>query len=62
MPHGSILGPLFFFVCINDLAIGSKFNDKLFADDTLLFTVAEGSTTAANDISHDLDLTQFGPG
>lgn len=39
MPKGSILGPLFFLVYINDLTENWKCNVKLFADDTSLFTV-----------------------
>ena len=57
VPQGSILGPLFFLGCINDLAVGLKCNVKSFADDTSLFTVVEDSNTAANDMNHDLDST-----
>ena len=41
------------FPCV---AVGLKCNVKLFADDTSLSTVVEDSITAANDMSHGLDL------
>ena len=50
MLQGSILGPLFFLVYINDLTVGLKCNAKHFADDTSLFTVVPASNMAANDI------------
>ena len=56
VPQGSILGPLFFLVCINDLTADLKCNVKLFADDTSLFTVVHDSNTATNDMNHDLEL------
>ena len=56
LPQGSILGPLFFLVYINDLAAEVKCNVKVFADDTSLFTVVEDLNSAASDINHDLEL------
>ena len=56
VPQGSILGPLFFLVYINDLTADLKCNVKLFADDMSLFTIVHDSNTATNDMNHDLEL------
>ena len=56
VPQGSILGPFFFLVFVNDLTENFKLDVKLFADGTSLFTVVENSKAAANDTNHDLEL------
>ena len=42
-------------MCINDLPDGLKFNIKLFANDTSLFSVGRNKEESASDITNDLD-------
>ena len=56
MPQGSILGPLFFLIYINDLVDNISSEAKLFADDTSLFTVVCDIDIAANKLNRDLEI------
>ena len=52
--RGSILGPLFFLIYINDLFDGLTSNPELFVDDTSLFSVVQNIYSTANDLNSDL--------
>ena len=51
---GSILGPLLVLVDITDLSGGISSNEKLFADDTFLFSVIDSVDTSVNELNNDL--------
>lgn len=50
----SILLLLLFLIYINDLADGLMSNAKLFADDTLLFSVVHNVKTSADEVNNNL--------
>ena len=54
VPQGSILGPLFFLIYINDLSDNLSSNPKLFADDTSLFSVVHDKNISAKELNNDL--------
>ena len=56
VPLGSVLGPLFFLVYINDLVDNISSDAKLFADDTSLFTVVYNDEIFATVLNNDLNL------
>ena len=54
VPQGSTLGPLPFFIYINDLSDGLEALAKLFADDISLFSKVYDSNVSARQLSNDL--------
>ena len=56
VPQGSVLGPLFFLVYINDLVDDLSSDAKLFADDTSLFTIVYDENIAAEQLNNDLKI------
>ena len=53
VPQGSILGPLFFLIYINDLSDDLVSTVKLFADDTSLFSAARDSNISAYELNNE---------
>ena len=54
VPPGSILGPLFFLVYIDDLPNSLLSNPKLFPDDTSIFSVVKDHLNCSNKLNEDL--------
>ena len=56
VPQGSVLGPLFFLIYLNDIADHVSSEARLFADNTSLFTVVYDVDIAADKLNRDLDI------
>ena len=54
VPQGSILGPLFFILCVNDLNNASILDAILFADDTNLFISLNDPVYLVNTLNREL--------
>ena len=59
VPQGSVLGPLFFLVYINDLVDNINCEIKMFADDTSLFSRVDDPIRSAFELNEDLETVKL---
>ena len=56
VPQGSVLGPILFFIYINDLERNIKSNVIFLADDTMLFSIVKNPVISPSELNHDLKI------
>ena len=56
VPQGSVLGPLFFLIYINDIAEQLLSVFRIFADDTLLSCTSSDISHIESILNHDLEV------
>ena len=56
VPQGSVLGPLLFLICVNDLERNIRSNVKFFTDDTMLFSIVNDPVKSGNSLNHYLGI------
>ena len=59
VPQGSVLGPLFFLIYINDLPDGINSLCKIFVDDTSLFSKVSDIHKSASKLNDNLEKLSY---